>query len=167
MKNDDNDKKLNVEKIDDNFNNNNKCEHDNNKSNTQLENDNLSMQDDLVQKLHTTSNYAENHRTKINNFVKSDCKVAPAKRSVAKKFKQVYKDLTKQIDVNAPLMLRSKKVIQPSHSQAKSKISNNAEQTKDLDWKEHETENPEETKSEDQKNWKKGIPVPLDYTEEQ
>jgi hypothetical protein len=68
-------------------------------------------------------------------------------------------------------------VIQPSHSQAKSKISNNAEQTpeawlavnywKDLDWKEHETENPEETKSEDLKNWEKGIPVPLDYTEEE
>jgi hypothetical protein len=69
-------------------------------------------------------------------------------------------------------MLRSKKVIQPSHSQAKSKISNNAKQTpeawlavnywKDLDWKKHETENPE-----DEKNWKKGIPVPLDYTDEQ
>jgi hypothetical protein len=49
---------------------------------------------------------------------------------------------------------------------------NNTEQTpeawlavnfwKDLDWKEHETENPE-----DQKNWEKGIPVPLDYTEEE
>jgi hypothetical protein len=43
MKNDDNDTKLNVEKIDDNFNNNNnnKCEHDNNKKNAHLENDNL------------------------------------------------------------------------------------------------------------------------------
>jgi hypothetical protein len=61
-------------------------------------------------------------------------------------------------------MQRSKKVIQHrSHSQAISKISNNAEQTpeawlavdywKDLDWKEHETENPE-----DEKNWEKGIP---------
>jgi hypothetical protein len=60
------------------------------------------MQDDLVQKLHTTSNYAENHLTNINNFVKSDCKVAPTRQSVTKKFKQVYKDLTKQIDVNAP-----------------------------------------------------------------
>jgi hypothetical protein len=32
------------------------------------------MQDDLVQKLHTTSIYAENHHTKRNNFVTSDCK---------------------------------------------------------------------------------------------
>jgi hypothetical protein len=33
-----NDKKLNVEEIDNNFNNNNKCEHDNNKSYALLEN---------------------------------------------------------------------------------------------------------------------------------
>jgi hypothetical protein len=67
----------------------------NNLSNTQLKNDNLSMQDDLVQELHTTSNHAENHLTKRNNFAKSDCKVEPAKRSVVKKFKQVNsKDLT-------------------------------------------------------------------------
>jgi hypothetical protein len=106
--------------------------HDNNNlSNTPLVNDNFFIQDDLVQELCTESNHAENNLVKRNNLVFSDCKVAPAERNVAKKFKQAYsKDLTKQIDVTAPQMLRSKKVIEPrSHEQAISTISNNAEQT--------------------------------------
>jgi hypothetical protein len=109
MKYDNNDKKLNEEKIDNNFNNNNKCKHDNNDlSNTPLVNDNFLIQDDLVQELCTESNHAENNLVKRNNLVTSDNEVAPAERNVAKKFKQVYsKDLTKQIDVTAPLMQES------------------------------------------------------------